>query len=84
MRMYRSNYSDSSGILKEAFERMVHLIKAGHSSKTDFPDSGIRDGVKIALNTFDDTVSSLPVLDGINISIQSPNEMVRNFTLSIC
>ncbi|KAJ1703752.1 hypothetical protein LUZ63_003531 [Rhynchospora breviuscula] len=42
--------------------------------KTDFPDSGIQDSVDIALNTFDDMLTSLPVLAGINIAIRSPNE----------
>ncbi|KAJ4798808.1 Beta-hexosaminidase [Rhynchospora pubera] len=77
LRTYRSNYLDSSGILNEAFERMMHLVKAGHMLKTDFPDSGIQDSVDIALNTFDDMLTSLPVLAGINIAIRSPNETLN-------
>ncbi|KAJ3708228.1 hypothetical protein LUZ61_011933 [Rhynchospora tenuis] len=71
LRTYRSNYLDSSGILNEAFGRMIHLVKAGHTLKTDFPDSDIHD---ITLNTFNYKLASLPVLDGINIAIRSPNE----------
>ncbi|KAF3329400.1 beta-hexosaminidase 3 [Carex littledalei] len=77
LRTYRSNYLDSSGILKEAFERMVHLITAGHTAKTDFPASNVQDSAGIVLNKFDDTRTSLPVLAGINIAIRSPNETLN-------
>ncbi|KAJ3708229.1 hypothetical protein LUZ61_011934 [Rhynchospora tenuis] len=65
---YGSNYSDSSGILKEAFERMVHVIKGYHTPKANFPDSDI------ALNTDGDMFARPPVLAGINISVHSTND----------
>jgi hypothetical protein len=83
LRTHRTNYLDSSGILKEAFERTIHVIKAGHIPKTDFPDSRVRDGVNIMINTFDDMLNSLPVLAGINIYIRSPEEKVRICTSSV-
>ncbi|XP_078181720.1 beta-hexosaminidase 3-like [Carex rostrata] len=53
LRTYRSNYLDSSGILKEAFERMLHLIKAGHTVKFDYTQTSlpVLAGINIAIRS---------------------------------
>ncbi|KAJ4798809.1 Beta-hexosaminidase [Rhynchospora pubera] len=52
-----SNYADSSGILKEAFERVVNLIKADHIIEAKFANSSVLAGVNVVVHSSDDTLN---------------------------
>jgi hexosaminidase len=58
LKMDGSSYSDSSGILKEAFKRMVNLIEAYHVTNSNFSKSSVLAGVNVAVHSSDDTVIS--------------------------
>ncbi|XP_078182328.1 beta-hexosaminidase 3-like [Carex rostrata] len=52
-----SNYSDGSGILKEAFERMVNLLEADHTTNSKFPNFSVLAGVNVVVQSPDDTLN---------------------------
>lgn len=58
--MQGSNYSDGSGILKGAFERMVDLVEASHVIDGNSSGSGALSGVNVVVHSPEDSVLTNP------------------------
>ncbi|KAJ3678126.1 hypothetical protein LUZ60_001929 [Juncus effusus] len=57
IKMEGSNYSDDSGILKEAFERMVHLVEADHIVDSNLPNYNILAGINFVVHSPVNTIN---------------------------
>ncbi|XP_073000288.1 beta-hexosaminidase 3 [Typha latifolia] len=55
--MEGSKYSDGSGMLKEAFERMVSLVEAANTIDGNLPRYGVLAGLNIVINSPDDELN---------------------------
>ncbi|OAY73924.1 Beta-hexosaminidase 3, partial [Ananas comosus] len=55
--MEGSNYSDGSGILKGAFERMVDLVEASHVIDGNSSGSGVLSGVNVVVHSPEDSLN---------------------------
>lgn len=60
--MEGSNYSDGSGILKGAFERMVDLVEASHVIDGNSSGSGVLSGVNVVVHSPEDSVLTNPYI----------------------
>ncbi|XP_008788259.1 beta-hexosaminidase 3 isoform X1 [Phoenix dactylifera] len=52
-----SKYSDGSGILKDAFRRMINLVEASHTIAGRVPGSGVLTGVNVVVLSSDDQLN---------------------------
>lgn len=52
-----SKYSDGSGILKNAFQRMIALVESSHSIDGRLPGSGVLAGVNVVVLSSDDKLN---------------------------
>jgi hexosaminidase len=57
MSMEGSKYSDEKAILKDAFQRMVGLLKLNHAADGANPSSYVLTGVNIAVHSTEDEVT---------------------------